>query len=126
MNVLEFTSFQDKDRVQRIDSLAGTLTNGWKLTVHWKQMLFNYVNLPDGTTEEEFLDWWETEKPHHIKHFVDFVVTFGLAALIASVNEGGEKHILFMDDNTTVEGLCLVTGIEINHTNKLIEVLIQV
>ncbi|WP_138485084.1 hypothetical protein [Dyadobacter bucti] len=126
MNVLEISCFQDKDRVQRIDSVAGTLTNGWKLTVHWGNLLFNYVNVPNGSTEEEFLDWWEAEKPIHIKHFVDFVDAFGLAALIASVDAKGDRDILFTDNDTTVEGLCLVTELDINHDDKLISVFVKV
>lgn len=118
--------FQDKGRMQKIDSVAGTLTNGWKLTVHWDEKLVNYVQVPLGHTEEEILDWWEDEKPKHIKHFVDFVEAFGLSAVIASINPKGKKRILFSNNQTTEEGLCMVTGVDVNHTEKLIELFITV
>lgn len=140
MEVLEEIYFQDKDRMQKIDSVAGTLSNGWKLTVHWEAQLVNYVYVPKGETEEEYLDWWESEKPKHIKHFVDFVDSFGLAALVATVSAKAywpvgtdqdtvfktEKPILFSDDDVTLNGCCVVISLDINHTGRLIEVFITV
>ncbi len=123
----EFSTDNSKRRV--LDAISETLSNGWHLSVHWESRLVDIREVPNGDTEEEYLVWWEGEKRKYNSNFVQFVDTFGLGALLNLVNIGNRKDFprnIWFKDSDTEEGLCFVKEIEIQSSQRLIDIFISV
>lgn len=122
-----FSTDISKRRV--VDSISEPLSNGWHLSVHWKSRLVDIREVPNGDTEEEYLVWWGAEKRKYNSQFVKFVDTFGLGALLSSVQVGNGSDFprnIWFKDSETEEGLCFVQEIEIGVSNRLIDIFISV
>jgi hypothetical protein len=121
---------QDATERRVLDALSEPLSNGWNVTVHWKSRLVDIREVPHRETEEKYLIWWEAEKRKYNKHFVTFIEGFGLNALLTAVNVGKvEKDFtrnIWFKDSETEEGLCFVQEVEIQISQKLIEIFISV
>nr|WP_298935683.1 hypothetical protein [uncultured Dyadobacter sp.] len=113
-----------------LDAISEPLSNGWKVSVHWKSRLADLREVPHGEREEEYLIWWEAEKRKYNKLFVEFIEGFGLNALLTAVNvgkvESDFKRNIWFRDSETVEGLCCVKEVEIELSEKLIDIFITV
>lgn len=118
---------KDKDRANALDMLVVKLSNGWDLTVHWKEKLINCTTRPWGENELQFFDEWEVEKKKFNKHFAIFFEDFGMAALISSAkNDKVVNHDVWFKNNDCVDGFCVIREIDINTSDKLIEIFITV
>lgn len=123
----KFSTDDSKRRV--LDAISEPLSNGWRLSVHWERQLVNILEVPNGDTEEEYLVWWEGEKRKYNSQFVQFVDTFGLEALLTSARVGNGKGFainIWFKDSDTEEGLCFVKEIEIQCSQRLIDIFISV
>lgn len=129
-----YTIFDDRQRAKALDEKTVRLKNGWNLTVHFNEPLINYVELPIGAVEKEFLDDWEQNKSIFNGDLAQFVDDLGVTALIASVtqeNQAGiegdafKPSVWFHNDESSLP-FTFIKSIDFRFNEKLIEVKLDI